>query len=121
MKLNIKKLASALVGATVLVSFYAGAVGKCVDCSITGIQPDPRRGGTYLFLDGDWSESQTSCSNTSSVHAFFVPFGSTGENSVLSTGLAAFLSDKTVGWIYGSGDCDAYGYETVDYIYIKKN
>ena len=117
--MKLKNLAQALVATSIFVSFYAGAVGKCTDCTITGIQADPRRSGTYIFLSGDWSESETSCSNTTITKAFVVPAGSPVESIVVSLGLAAFSAGRQIGWIFGNGNCDAFGYEEVDYMYVK--
>jgi len=40
------------------------AVGVCKSCTLSGLQPDPRGAETYILLEGNWSESETQCSNT---------------------------------------------------------
>ena len=102
----------------ILVASPSFAVSICKNCTITGIQPDVRHGGTYIWVDGDWGNSDTECSTPNS-KAFFVPVDSTLEEQIISIALAAFVAKKTVGYILGTGTCSSNNYETVSYFYIK--
>ncbi len=102
-----------------LVSNNSLAVSICKNCVITGVQVDVRDKGTYLWIDGDWSSSETSCSTPTS-KAFFIPEGSTLESTVISTALTAFAAKKTIGYIHGTGSCSSKSYEILNYMYIKQ-
>ncbi len=102
---------------SLVCSFTVSAVSVCKNCIITGIQPDPRRDGTFIWLEGDWTESDSSCS-TPRTKVFFIPAGSKVESTTISVSLAAMLSGKKVGYAYGSGEC-IYNYEVLHYIFIS--
>lgn len=107
-----------LVALLVLLPGISSAVSVCKNCTISGMQPDPRRNGTYIWFEGNWSDSETSC-NTPSSKAFFVPAGSNVEGSLISISLAAMISGKTIGYVYGNGVC-SQGYEILNYFYLSK-
>jgi len=109
-----------LVVAAIAISGSASAVSVCKSCTVTGVQPDPRRGGTYIFMEGDWSDSTTSCTNTTTNKALFVNQGSALEEAIVSVALVGLTSGKTIGYAYGTGVCVEHQYETLDYIYIKQ-
>lgn len=98
---------------------HAGSV--CTNCEVLGIQPDVRRDGTYIWLKGgDWSASSSACA-TPSTKAFFIPRGSNLENTMISVAMTAYVAKKTIGYIYGTGECTSTtaNYETIDYFYVR--
>lgn len=102
-----------------LLALQSNAESICKDCKVTGMQPDQRRGGTYVWLTGNWNDSESNC-NTPTTHAFFVPSDSTLEQSILSLSLAAMIANKTVGYAVGTGNCEQ-GYEILSHIYVSND
>jgi len=115
---NLKKLFLLII--LMLLSAETYAVAICKNCTVTGIQADPRRGGTYIFVDGDWSESNTTCNNTLSVKTFWVEAGASVENTTVSLAMLALSTGKTLGYIHGTGICTPENYEHVSILYLKK-
>lgn len=102
------------------ISTQSWAVSICKNCKVTGVQADPRRGGTYVFVEsGDWSESVNSCSGTASLKAFFVPEGSKVEATTISLSMAALVSGREIKHVFGNGDCSYFSYEGIDYIQMR--
>ncbi len=102
-----------------VISPFSWSKSICENCKISGVQPDPRRSGTYIFIDGDLSIQGAECSNTASMKAYFIPENSVEQKTVISVALAALMSDRSVDYLHGNGVCDANGYEAIDYFKLK--
>ena len=102
-----------------LLPTLSSAIAICNNCKISGVQPDPRRGGTYIFMSGDWNSSVNTCSGTIGLKAFWIKEGSSVEKTMISVALAGLVSQRSVAYAYGNGVCSPHDYEMIDYFIIK--
>ena len=120
------KVMKVFVFVILIVNFLLGSsivfASKCENCTVTAVQPDPRRGGTYIWFDGTWTLGEV-CLSTRSSKAFWV--GDNGsasniDNVVISAALTAMTAGLNIKHVYGNGQCSDHQYEDLNYFQIEK-